>query len=88
MEISFQIRTPYLIIWTRSNDDKKKTEIKKKNREKFKKNCSPSFTLCIANEITRFERSVSSNPPIMAEGKLTTVETGGVINGTMVGKNG
>lgn len=30
MEISFQIRTPYLIIWTRSNDDKKKTEIKKK----------------------------------------------------------
>lgn len=68
MEISFQIRTPYLIIWTRSNDDKKKTEIKKKNREKFKKNCSPSFaTSCIANEITRFERSVSSNPPIMAE---------------------
>lgn len=88
MEISFQIRTPYLIIWTRSNDDKKKTEIKKKNREKFKKNCSPSFTSCIANEITRFELSVSSNPPIMAEGKLTTVETGGVINGTMVGKNG
>lgn len=91
MEISFQIRTPYLIIWTRSNDDKKKTEIKKKRIERnLKKICSPSFaTSCIANEITRFERSVSSDPPIMAEGKLTTVETGGgVINGTMVGKNG
>lgn len=68
---------------------KKNRNKKKKNREKFKKNCFPSFAIsCIANEITRFERSVSSNPPIMAEGKLTTVETGGVINGTMVGKNG
>lgn len=67
----------------------KKNRNKKKRIERnLKKICSPSFTSCIANEITRFERSVSSNPPIMAEGKLTTVETGGVINGTMVGKNG
>ena len=74
MEISFQIRhAPYLIILdacVRSNDKKKK---KKRNGERFKKFLLPFVSLlllfsCIANEITRLERSVSSNPPIMGGG--------------------
>lgn len=58
MEISFQIRTPYLIIWTRSNDDKKKTEIKKKNREKFKKNLLPFFCYLVYRERNHAFRAI------------------------------
>lgn len=59
MEISFQIRTPYLIIWTRSNDDKKKTEIKKKRIERNLKKFAP---LLLLPRVSRTKSRVSSDP--------------------------
>lgn len=58
MEISFQIRTPYLIIWTRSNDDKKKTEIKKKRIERNLKKIAP----LLLPRVSRTKSRVSSDP--------------------------
>lgn len=66
----------------------KKTEIKKKNREKFKKNLLPFFYLVYRERNHAFRAIRLEQSPHNGRGKLTTVETGGVINGTMVGKNG
>lgn len=93
MEISFQIRhAPYLIILdacVRSNDKKKK---KKRNGERFKKFLLPLFPSSCYSRVSRTKSRVSSDPsrailPQWAEGKPGD-DSGGVINGTMVGKNG
>lgn len=93
MEISFQIRhAPYLIILdacVRSNDKKKK----KKGMERDLKNfSSPLFPSSCYSRVSRTKSRVSSDPsrailPQWAEGKPGD-DSGGVINGTMVGKNG
>lgn len=67
----------------------KKNRNKKKRIERNLKKLLPFFCYLVYRERNHAFRAIRlEQSPHNGRGKLTTVETGGVINGTMVGKNG